>query len=253
MKNSFVIAQNTFRQAIRDKILYGILMFALLFIGSTIVLSSLSLGEDLFVIRNFGLAGIYIFGLIITIFLGASVIYDEIEKKTTYLLLSKPVTKLDIIIGKFLGLLSAIGLMTLLMLAAYLTIVMLSGGALDYMAFTAVMLQLLEMAILISILILFSIFTTPLASIIYTVLILYIGHLLSFIKEFAAKSGELASYVLMAVYYIFPNLEKFNIRNIVVHQINITPAEFLLAAAYAMAYIAMAIILAKYLFNRKEL
>ena len=253
MKNSIVIANNTFKQAIRDRILYGILIFAFLFIGSTLVLSSLSLGEDIFVIRNFGLAGIYVFGLIITIFLGASTVYEEVEKKSTYLLLAKPVTRADIIVGKFLGLFFAIGLTTFLMFGAYLLVIILNSGGFDYLAFWSIILQLLEMGVLIAILILFSIFTTPLAAIIYTILVLYMGHLLSLLKEFSLKSGDITRYILTAIYYIFPNLEKFNIRNLIVHQISITPKELALSAGYAIFYIILTLYIAQNLFNRKEL
>ncbi|MDP3792123.1 MAG: ABC transporter permease subunit [bacterium] len=253
MSNLAAIAKNTFKQAVRDKILYGILVFALLFLGSIVVLGSLSLGENGFVVRSFGLAGIYIFGLIITIFLGASTIYEEIEKKTTYFLLSKPVTRGDIIVGKFLGLLAAISVTTLLMLVAYLLIIKFNVGLLDYLALEAVLLQLLEMGILIAVIILFSIFTTPLAAIIYTILVLYIGHLLSLIREFASKSAGISEYILMLVYYLFPNLEKFNIRNLVVHQVSISPKEFLASTGYALIYITLTLYVAKLLFNRKEL
>ena len=253
MNNFVAIVKNTFRQAIRDKILYGILIFALLFLGSIIVLGSLSLGEEVFVVRSFGLAGIYIFGLIITIFLGASTVYEEIEKKTTYFLLPKPVTRVGLIIGKFLGLLAAISFTTLLMLVTYILIVGLNERFFDYLALGAILLQLFEMGILIAVIILFSIFTTPLASIIYTILVLYIGHLLSLLREFSSKSNGVSKYILMAIYYFFPNLEKFNIRNLVVHQVAITPREFFISASYALIYITLALYVAKTLFNRKEL
>lgn len=253
MNNIFAIAKNTFKQAIRDKILYGILIFAFLFLGSIVILGSLSLGEDLFVIRSFGLAGIYIFGLIVTIFLGASIIYEEIDKKTTYFLLSKPVTRQNLIIGKFLGLLAAIGLTILLMLTAYILILGLSDSFFDYQAISAILLQMFEMGILVSIIILFSIFTTPLAATIYAILVLYIGHLLVLIKDFASKTSGLLEYILTFVYYIFPNLEKFNIRNLVVHQNQIPLTEFFVSVGYAFVYIILVLYAAKILFNRKEL
>lgn len=253
MRNIFVIAKNTFKQAVRDKILYGIISFSLLFLGSTVVLSSLSLGEDIFVVKSFGLAGIYIFGLIITLFLGASVVYDEVERKTSYFLLSKPVSREDIIVGKFLGLLAAVGATTFLMTGTYLIIVWLNGGIFDSSVFVAVSLQLMEMGIIISAVILFSIFTTPLASIIYTILVLYIGHLLPLIIDYAHKSSRAVKYILISTYYIFPNLEKFNIRNSIVHQIPISPREYLLSVGYAFVYTILLIYLAKTLLNHKEL
>ncbi|OGN01391.1 MAG: hypothetical protein A3B91_03630 [Candidatus Yanofskybacteria bacterium RIFCSPHIGHO2_02_FULL_41_29] len=253
MKNTLVIAKSTFRQTIRDKILYGIVVFALIFLGSTVVLGSLSLGEEVFVIRNLGLAGIYIFGLIITIFLGATIVYDEVEKRTTYFLLSKPVSRADVVMGKFLGLLAAVSITTLLMLGAYLLTVVLSGGNFDYLSIGAVFLQIMEMAVLIAILILFSVFTTPLAATIYTILILYIGHLLPLIKQYALNSGLVAKYILTAVYYIFPNLEKFDIRNLIVHQIQVSFKESAISVGYAVIYVVLVVYLAQLLLNKKEL
>jgi ABC-type transport system involved in multi-copper enzyme maturation permease subunit len=241
MINSLVIAKSTFRQVIRDRILYGIVIFALLFIGSVFVISSLSLGED-----------IYLFSLIITLFLGASVVYDEVERKTSYFLLPKPVTRSDIINGKFIGLLAASGLTTLLMALAYSCILMLSGGGFDPAVFIGIGLQILEMAILTCVIILFSIITTPLAAIIYTILIVYIGHLLSLIKDMAAKSGAFGKFILMSAYYIFPNLEKFNVRDVIVHQAKIYPQELLYSAIYAVAYIVLVLFIAKSFLNRKE-
>jgi len=253
MNNALSIAVNTFKQALRDRILYGIFIFAVLFIGSTIVLSSLSLGENLFVIRNFGLSGIYIFGLIITIFLGASTVYEEVEKKTTYLLLSKPISRADIVVGKFAGLLAAIALTTTLMLITYLLVISMSGGGFDASAFWVVALQILEMGVLIGVLILFSIITTPLAAITYTILLLYVGHLLSLMKNYSKEASGFAKYILLSVYYIFPNLEKFNIRNLVVHEISVPPKEILISTSYAAVYVILLLYLAVKLFNRKEL
>lgn len=252
MRTSFVIAKSTFRQVIRDRILYGIIIFALLFIGSIFIISSLSLGEDLFVIRSLGLAGIYIFSLIITLFLGASVVYDEVERKTSYFLLPKPITRGDIINGKFLGLIAASGLTTVLMALAYSLILMLSGGGFDMAVFAGIGLQVLEMAVLTAVIIVFSIITTPLAAVIYTILIVYIGHLLSLLKEFALKSSAFGKFILLSAYYLFPNLEKFNIRNLIVHQAGIYPKEILYSLIYGLAYTALVLLIAKNLLNRKE-
>ncbi len=253
MNNIILIAKNTFRQTIRDKVLYGIVVFCFLFLGSTVVLNSLSLGEGIFVIRNFGIAGIYVFGLVITIFLGASAIYEDVERKVTYLILAKPATKADMIIGKFIGLLSGIGLTILLMTLAYLAVVFYSGGGMDYRIFAVIGLQVMEMGILTALLILFSIFTTPLAATIYTILILYIGHLLSLIKAYAIDSGLITKAVLTSVYYLMPNLEKFNIRNLAVHDISVSAGEISASAIYALMYVSVVLYAAKIIFNKKDL
>lgn len=253
MRNIFIIAKNTFKQVIRDKILYGLLVFAFLFLGSIAVLSSLSLGEDVFVIRSFGLAGIYIFGLVITMFLGASIVHEEVERKTTYFILAKPVTRAQLIWGRFMGLWAGVSLTILLMAGVYLLIIFLNNGNFDYMAIYAIGLQLLEMGILISILIMLSIFTSPLAATIYTILILYIGHLLTLIRTLSLKSGWVAKIILLGVYYLAPNLEKFNIRNLIVHNIPISFTEIILSVAYSVFYILLAVYIAQKLLAMKDL
>lgn len=253
MRNILIIAENTFKQVIRDRILYGILVFSFLFLGSIVVLSSLSLGEDVFVMRNFGLAGIYLFGLVITIFLGASIVYEEVERKTTYFILAKPVARVDMLWGKFFGLLAGISLTIILMTGVYLWIVYSNGGGFDKMAIWAATLQIIEMGVLVSLLILFSMFSNPLAATIYTILILYIGHLLSLIQVFALKSGFLTKSILLTVYYLAPNLEKFDIRNLVVHNLPVSGREILLSLGYAVIYIILTIYLAQKIFDRKDL
>ena len=253
MKTILAIAQNTFRQAIRDKILYGIFIFALLFICSMAIISSLAIEENIFIMRSLGLAGIYFFGLIVTIFLGSSLIYDEVDQRTTYMLLAKPVTRGNLIIGKFLGLMASTGLTTILMTAAYMVIVFFSGGGIDFPALAAVGLQLIEMAILITILILFSTITTPLASTIYTILIVYIGHSLGLIYSYAIKANYFTKITLLAVYYLAPNLEKFNSRNLIAHNLPMSVKELALSGIYAVGYIILIIYIANIAFNRRDL
>lgn len=253
MKIILAIAKNTFRQAVRDKILYGIVIFALLFIGSVAIISSLALEENVFIMRNLGLAGIYFFGLIVTIFLGASLIYDEVDQRTTYMLLAKPVTRGNIVIGKFLGLLASIGLTTILMTVAYMAIIFFNGGGIDFQALAVIGLQLIEMALLITILILFSTITTPLASTIYTILIVYIGHSLGLIYSYAMKANYFTKITLLAVYYVAPNLEKFNNRNLITHNLPISIRELALSSIYALGYIILIIYITKIAFNRRDL
>ena len=103
LRHIFAIAKNTFRETIRDRVLYAILVFSLAFLGFTLVISSISLGTDLHIMRSLGLAGMYLFSVIITVFLGTSLIYKEIEKRTLYFILAKPISRAEVIIGKFFG------------------------------------------------------------------------------------------------------------------------------------------------------
>lgn len=249
---TLAIAKNTFKETIRDKILYAILGFAVLFIVLTIYMGSISLGEDLKIIRDFGLAGIYIFGLIITIFLGTSLIYKEIEKRTIYILLSKPVSAKEIILGKFLGLFFSISLATILMAGVYIIVVATKSGEFDGRGLLAILFQLFETMVFVSLTILFSSFARPFSAMIYSILIVFIGHSLSLLVKFGDKSSWVFKNIAVFLYYGLPNLEKFNIRNLVVHNQSVSTTQIALAFLYALSYSVILLLLASSALKRQE-
>lgn len=253
MKSILIIAKNTFKECVRDKILYSILGFALLFIISTIFLGSISLGEDLKIIRDFGLAGIYIFSIIITIFIGTSLVYKEIEKRTLFITLAKPVTRSKFILGKFVGLFLSVTLVTALMLTVYLIVVASRGGGFDWRGLVATTMLLPEIAVFIGLSILFSTFSTPLASTIYAIMVLAIGHSLESTLLYLKKIGGASYYIFQGLYYILPNLEKFNLRNLVVHDSPINSQGIVFALAYGFAYSILLLIVANWSLNKQEL
>lgn len=237
MSNIISIAKNTFRETIRDKILYGILAFAFLFLASTIFFGSISLGEDIKVVKDFGLAGIYIFSIIIAIFLGTSLVYKEIEKKTLYIIFSKPVSVYQFVVGKFFGLWVSITLNVVLMTIVHLIIVKIKGGGIDLIALYAILLLIFELAIFVALTILFSSVTAPLAGAIFSIIILYIGHSLEMLKKYAVKSGQAMRIFTDGVYYILPNLEKFNLRNSVVHDVAPSSGQIIYPILYSVLYV----------------
>ncbi|MFA5927040.1 MAG: ABC transporter permease subunit [Patescibacteria group bacterium] len=216
-KNILSIAKNAFKETIRDRILYGILVFALLFLLSTVFLGSISLGEDTKIIKDLGLAGIYIFSVIITIFIGTSLVYKEIDKRTIYIILSKPVSTAELLLGKFLGLIASITTNIVFMTVVYLVIVLIKTNNLDYNSLWAILLIIPELAIFVALSIFFSTVTAPLSSTIYAIVILYVGHSLSFLMNYVRQVGGTQKTIIEVMYYILPNLEKFNLRNSVVH------------------------------------
>lgn len=253
MKNIFVIAKNTFRAAIRDRILHGILVFAFLFILFTVFLGSISLGEDLLVIRSIGLAGIYLFGMIITIFLASSLISLEIERRTLYLILSKPVSVSELLLGKFAGLFAAIVLIVLCMAAVYLGVVGYKGGGFDAASLQAIIMQLYEVGLFVAIIMLFSTVATPFAATIYGILALYIGHSLSILLQYVQYRAAPLKVAANIVYYLVPNLEKFNVRNTIVHHMPVSVGMVVLAGLYAALYAVVLLYLAKHLLAKKDL
>ncbi|HUZ92511.1 MAG TPA: ABC transporter permease subunit [Candidatus Paceibacterota bacterium] len=252
MKNIFVIAKNTFRETIRDRILYGIVGFSFLYVAFSILLAKVSLGE-IVILKSFGLAGIYAFGIIITIFLGASIIYKELERRTLYFVFSKPVSRLQLILGKFFGLYAAIVLVTALMTAVYLAVIGWNGGGFDALGLLSVFFELLEMAVFTALLVFFSTIATPLTSTIAAVMLLFGGHSMSSVLRTASQIGGPFYRFIQAVYYIFPNLEKFDIRSLAVHHIAVSASVVALAALYAILYTAILLWLANFFLKRKEL
>jgi len=252
MRNIIVIAKNTFRETIRDRILYGILGFAALYILLDLFMARLALG-DLVMIKSFGLAGIYLFGLMITIFLGASILYKEIERRTLYFVLSKPVSRRQVILGKFAGLFTAVIFTTALMAVIYLAVIFYEGGGFDYLGLLAIFMQVVEMGLFIALLIFFSSFAAPMTSTVCAVLVLFSGHLLDSVLKNSKLIGGLTYRLIKAAYYVLPNLEKFNIRNIVVHRVAIMPASVLWAVAYAVFYSVLLLFFASVIFKKREL
>ena len=237
--NVWVICTNTFREAIRDRILYLLVVFAVLILITSKALGVVSLGEDLKVITDIGLMTISLFGALIVIFLGTGLIYKEIDKRTIYVILSRPVARWQFLLGKYFGLLLTTLLMQALMAAfflAYLYIMSLLPRESTLMNETetlaygpilvAVWLTLCEMILLTAVAIMFSAVSTPILSAVFTTVAYVTGHLADKIEALAeivrfnaqTQQGSDVGYaLLMMLYYIFPNLNVFNVRNEAAH------------------------------------
>jgi Cu-processing system permease protein len=252
MRNILVIAKNTFRETIRDRILYGILGFSLIYVAITYLLAKISLGDPV-VLKSFGLAGIYFFGSIITIFLGASIIHKEIERRTLYFIFSKPVSRLQLILGKFFGLFAAVTMTILIMAFVYFEVIFYGGGGFDTPALLAIFFQILETGLLVALLVFFSTITTPLTSTIITVMMLFGGHSMSSVLRTAKEIGGPLYRFVQVVYYALPNLEKFDVRSAAAHQISISGTSVLITIAYAACYTALVLLFANFFLKRKEL
>jgi Cu-processing system permease protein len=252
MKNIIVIAKNTFRETIRDRILYGILGFGVLYIFLDLFLAKLALGDNV-MIRSFGLAGIYVFGIVITIFLGASIIYKEIERRTLYFVLSKPVSRSQVVLGKFLGLFAAVTITTILMAVVYVGVIFYQTGIFDWSALIAVALQIIEQGFFIALLIFFSSVAAPLTSTMLATMILFSGHLLDSVLANAKHIGGVTFILVQALYYLLPNLQKFDVRGLVVHNIQISAQGVLIAFIYALIYSILLLFVAGKLLERREL
>ena len=247
------IAVNTFKESARNKMFYLLVFFGILFALSSKLVSFLTLGDTMKVLKDTGLAAINFFCVLIAVFTGINLVYKEIERKTVFNILSKPVSRDDFIIGKFLGLaltmLTALGSMAVIFFA----FVALSGGGLDLKIALYFFMLFLELLVIIAISLLFSSFTTPILSFIFTVSLYLIGQVMWTYNEFkdllAIPAWRTATQVL---YYLLPNLDKFNIKNEVVTGAAIAPLSVLFASLYAAAYVLALLAVTILIFRKRE-
>ena len=254
MKNILTIARTTFRLEIRDRILIGILIFALGYMALTLFLSDLVL-KELPMVKSFGLTGIYFFNAITALFLGTTSFFKDVDRKVVYFILAKPVSRGQFLLGKFFGLCLVLLLTSAVLTLVYLGVVAFEGGGFDAMGILAVAMQFLEMVLFLAFALFVSTFSSSLLSIVYTSAIFFLGHVVSSLVEDAKTIGlsgvKLA--LVQALYYIFPNLEKFDVRNIAVHAVAAPGMSFVLALVYAAVYVALLLFAAVWIFERKEI
>ncbi len=247
------IAMNTFKEAARNKIFYLLLFFAVFFIIGSKVISFLTVGDREKIIIDMGLASINFFSVMVAIFTGINLVFKEIEKKTIFNILSKPVKRSDFILGKFFGLgittlvsLSVMGLIFFLFLL--INSVQIVPLMILYFAYMYV-----ELLIIISISILFSSFSTPILSSIFTISIYLIGHVVWTFNTLKDRiAGGFEKTVFYLTYYIFPNLEKFNLKSSVLTAEMPGLNSILLTLLYGLFFTSGVLFLSIVIFSKRE-
>ncbi|MEN8153073.1 MAG: ABC transporter permease subunit [Acidobacteriota bacterium] len=247
------IAVNTFKEAVRNKIFYLLIFFGIFFSFSSRIISLLTIGDTSKIIKDIGLASINFFSVLIAVFSGINLVYKEIEKKTVYNILSKPVHRRDFILGKFLGLAFTLSVALTLMAAMFMFFLYVFTGNIDLILLLYFLFLYFELLILISVSILFSSFSTPILSSIFTISIYFIGHFVWTFNEFKYKiTGTFEKAFAYFFYYIFPNLEKFNIKNSVVMGEAVKTDVFVSTILYGSFFVSAILTLSIYIFNRRE-
>jgi ABC-type transport system involved in multi-copper enzyme maturation permease subunit len=254
------VAVNTYREAIRDKILYNLLIFALILIGGSILLANLTLGEQAKIIMDFGLASINLFGILMAIFLGVGLVSKEIEKKTLYTVLSKPIGRTEFLLGKYAGLLLTLAVNTVIMgIGLYLTLMFnqfswgLSIWDVEPRLVGAIGMIYLELALITAVALLFSTLTTTTLAAVFTLSIYVMGHISGELMKMGEKLDGLAAILVTGIYYILPNLSNFDIKGQAAHGVAIEPSYFFYTILYALIYCTLLMGTASFIFKRRDL
>jgi ABC-type transport system involved in multi-copper enzyme maturation permease subunit len=249
------IAKNTFREAVRDRVLYNLVVFVLLITGCAIFLGELTAGQEGRTIVNLGLGAMLVFGTFIAIFVGVSLVSKEIEKRTLYTVFSKPIGRGEFVVGKYLGLCLTLFVNVLIMgIGVSLALFYVGGNSLALSIWGAILLIYFELTILTAIAILFSSFSSPALSALLTFLVFIIGHFSASLRDFAENIGsQLAKVFFGVIYYLLPNLSHFEFRTESAH--GLTPSGTLIGGAilYAVVYISILLAITILIFNRRNL
>jgi ABC-type transport system involved in multi-copper enzyme maturation permease subunit len=255
------IALNTFRESIRDKVLYNLLFFALLLIVVSILFATLTIGEQSKIIMDIGLASINIFGVLIAVFLGIGLISKEIEKRTIYTIISKPIARYQFLIGKYLGLILTLSINTLIMGVGLYLVLMLNQWRWDLNVvdinlslWKAIFLMFFEFMVMTAVAMLFSSFTSSSTlSAIFSLAVYCIGHFTEDLRSLGERSqDQFLQGTTTLFYYLLPNLDNFNVKELVGHNLQV-PYDFMgWVLLYGLLYCSMLILLAVFLFRGRD-
>lgn len=246
-------ARTTVREATRNKLLYNLLLFAALMIGSSIVLAQLHIGDRTRIYRDVGLSAIALFGALIAIFVGINLVNRELAQKTVYTLLAKPVHRWEFVVGKYLGLLALLALELAVMAAGFLGMLFWLGETVGAPLAWAIALTFAELALVTAVAIFFSSFTTPYLAGMLTVALWLAGHLLTDLRAFGVYSGVPALEATTEVlYWLLPNLDRVDIRAGAAGGQVPGATRLALSALYAALYSGLLLGLSTLLFRRRD-
>jgi ABC-type transport system involved in multi-copper enzyme maturation permease subunit len=266
MKAIVHVAVNVFKESVRDKVLYSIVAFAVLLISASYLIGELSAGQDIKIIKDLGLAAISIFGLLIAIFIGIGLVWKEVEKRSIYSIVSKPVKRGEFVLGKYCGLVLTLFINVAVMTAAYYAVLafmnrtsqpsaLLAAQAppADPAMLKAIGLILVELMLVTAIALFFSTFSSPFLSAIFTAGLWVAGHFNDDLRNFGALiDAPLVARVTHVLYYVIPNFAAFDVKNQVVHAHAVPLNYVAVTSIYGLAYVALLLAGAVTVFSRRD-
>lgn len=250
------IAANTYREAVRDRVLYNLVFFALLMVGAAPLFGQISIGLERIILVNLGLSAISLFGIVIAIFIGTGLVSKEIEKKTLYTVLSRPVRRWEFILGKYFGLAGTLAVNAGLMAVGFFLALLYvthgfsraDGGLLVALYFIC-----LEFLMVTAIALLFSSFSTPIFAAVFSFAMFVIGSFADDLRGFAGIAEGPERWIALGISYLVPNFGAMNVISQVAHSQPVNGAMILFNSLYALTYSAMALSAAILIFQRRNL
>lgn len=266
MTLTWVVALNTFREAVRDRVFYNLLLFAVLLVGTSLVIGQLAAGQDVKIIKDLGLAASLLFGVGIAVFIGIQLVAREVERRSAHATLSKPVPRPVFLLGKYLGLLLTLGVnMGVMTVALYVVLFVYwcvtppgvqavwTAPAVDPRLLLALALIYVELAVVTAIALLFSTYSSALLAATFTAAIWVAGHFVGDLRTLDTIGATGATvWAGRAVSWVLPNLAMFDVKAEVVHGIPVPWAQVAGAVGYGAAYSAAMLAVAIAIFQRRD-
>jgi Cu-processing system permease protein len=266
MRQIVLVAGSVFKESVRDRVPYSLVIFAVILMAASYLISQLTAGQDLKIIKDLGLASIQVIGLLIAIFIGIGLVSKEVERRSIYSLLAKPLSRTSFIVGKFGGLALTLVANVAAMTVAYYGMLaymdwvtdpslkkVWPAPAMDPALLVPIVLIVAELIVVTAIALFFSTFSSPLLAALLTLGLWTAGHFSGDLRNFEAIiDSPVAVYTARAVYYILPNLSPFDVKGQVVHGGSVAPAHVVLTLAYAAAYVGALLAAAVAIFRRRD-
>ena len=260
------VAVSVFRESVRDRVPYSLVLFAVLLIGSSFLLGQLTAGQDVKIIKDLGLAATAVFGLFIATFIGIGLVSKEVERRSIYALLSKPVSRSQFIVGKYAGLVLTLAANVAVMtLALYVVLAYMTytespefraawdAPGVDPALLKAIFLVFVELMLITAIALFFSSFSTPLLSAALTLGLYIVGHFNADLRNFErVVDSKPAAWLARGLYHVLPDLSAFDVKMQVVHGMPVTAGYLAMTSAYGAIYIAALLVLSIVIFSRRD-
>ncbi len=249
----WTLASNTVREAIRSKLLYTLLGFAIALILLAIALSQLSYIDNDRILQNFGFASIRLFSVAIAIFVGVNLIHKEVDRRTVYTILSKPLSRSEFLLGKYFGLLITIWLQLGIMVAFFVGTSVVTGASLGLSDAAVIALLCVELALVVAIATLFSAFTTPMLASFFSVGIWIVGNLTRDLKLMGAKASDTSiEWVTTWLHRVLPDMASFDLTIEAAHGLPISASDLAIPMVYGVGYIVILLMISMAIFERRD-
>ncbi len=253
---TLAIAQNTVREALRERLLYNLVVFAIVLIAGSLTISQLTIGEQFRIIADIATSSTQVFGTVIAVFLGVSLVSRELDRRTAYVILARPVSRAQFIVGKYLGLLATILLNVLVMAATTVVVFMIyaRGGQIPGGAFLAAFgLLVVQFAICLALAVLFASFSTATLATIFSLTLVGAGHVFSEVRAFWLKSPEAGMKQLVRILdFTLPNMGLLDMKEALTYGDPIQTGSVLARAAYGLGYAGVLVAIAAMVFSRRD-